>query len=329
MLRVDGVGVDFEQHRALDGVDLVADSGEIVVVLGPSGCGKSTLLRVIAGLLHPDRGHVAWNDDDLAGVEPHRRDFGLMFQDHTLFPHQDVATNIGFGLRMRGVKANERRARVSQLLDLVGLDGYGARRVDTLSGGEAQRVALARAVAPRPRLLMLDEPLGSLDRELRHRLIDELRSVLEQLGPATIHVTHDHDEAFALADRLAIMASGRIQRVGPPAEVWNDPRTESVARFLGHRNIVDVDERGVTALGVLRTPAGRALVRADGFWATTGDPDVNVEVTGCRFAGERFAVEAVTLPGRSPLTLSWPTAVAAGTILALRVDPTAVASLDR
>ena len=197
-LAVDGASVGFDGTTVLDDIDLTVTPGEVVVLLGPSGCGKTTLLRAVAGLEPTVAGTISWGGEDLAGVPPHERGFGLMFQEQVLFPHRDVAGNVGFGLRMAGMPEVLRAERVGRVLDLVGLSGYGQRSVATLSGGEAQRVALARSLAPGPRLLMLDEPLGSLDRALRDRLVDELGLLLRRLGQAAIHVTHDHDEAFAL-----------------------------------------------------------------------------------------------------------------------------------
>ena len=235
----------------------------MVVLLGPSGCGKSTLLRAIAGLERPSAGRVWWGDEDLTVAATHQRGMGLMFQDHALFPHRDVAGNVEFGLRVAGMPADQRAHRVRRALDLVGLPGFGDRRVDTLSGGEAQRVALARSLAAGPRLLMLDEPLGSLDRALRERLTAELGALLRRLGQAVVHVTHDHDEAFALADRIAVMGGGRLVRVGTPAEVWADPRSVHAARCLGHENLVDLDGDGGCPLGRLGDGPGTVLVRGD------------------------------------------------------------------
>jgi thiamine transport system ATP-binding protein len=202
MLSVRGVVVRFGDRTVLDGVDLAVADGEIVAVQGASGGGKTTLLRVIAGLLRPDAGQVAWDGVDLAGVPPHERRFGLMFQDNQLFPHRDVGRNVGFGLRMQGRSRGEIDERVARLLDLVGLPGYERRKVATLSGGEAQRVALARSLAPEPRLLLLDEPLGALDRDLHDRLTGEIRQLLKRLGTTAVHVTHDPEEAATVADRV-------------------------------------------------------------------------------------------------------------------------------
>ena len=205
MLEVDGVTVRFGDRVVLDEVGLTVGAGEVVGLLGPSGSGKSTLLRVIAGLLVPDRGRVAWDGVDLRSVPTHRRRFGLVFQDHQLFPHRDVARNVGFGLAVAGRPPAEIRGRVTELLDLVGLPGFEHRGVASLSGGEAQRVALARALAPSPRLLLLDEPLGALDRELHDRLALDLRRLLKDVGIAGLHVTHDREEADAVADRVVTL----------------------------------------------------------------------------------------------------------------------------
>jgi thiamine transport system ATP-binding protein len=202
MLDVVGVRVRFGSRWVLDGVDLHVGPGEVVGLLGPSGSGKSTLLRVIAGLLVPEAGRVRWDGQDLSRVPPHRRRFGLVFQDHQLFPHRDVGANVGFGLMVAGQPKDQVRVRVSELLDLVGLSGFERRRVTELSGGEAQRVALARALAPEPRLLLLDEPLGALDRELHDRLAADLRTLLKEIGMAGVHVTHDREEAEIVADRV-------------------------------------------------------------------------------------------------------------------------------
>jgi ABC-type Fe3+/spermidine/putrescine transport system ATPase subunit len=224
--------------RALDGVDLSIHEGEIVCILGPSGCGKTTLLRVVAGLETPDQGAVAFAGRDLAAVPTHRRGFGFMFQDFALFPHRTVAENVAFGLKMAGAGRAEQQRRVVDMLALVNLPGYGERTIFELSGGERQRVALARSLAPSPALLMLDEPLGSLDRALREELVEELRRILKELGVTALYVTHDQDEAMALGDRMVIMQAGRIEQTGMPSEVYTHPATPFVARFLGFTNLI-------------------------------------------------------------------------------------------
>jgi thiamine transport system ATP-binding protein len=233
VLTIEDLTVRYDEHVALDGIDLTVAEHEIVCVLGPSGSGKSTLLRTIAGLEVPSHGRVARDGEDLAGVPTHRRGLGLMFQDHALFPHRDVVGNVAFGLRMHGADRRDARARAATALARVGLAGYEGRGVHELSGGEQQRVALARAVAPEPSLLMLDEPLGALDRALREQLVDELGALFRDIGLAVLLVTHDHDEAFALADRVAVLRAGRIEQIGTPQELWTRPATAFVADFLG------------------------------------------------------------------------------------------------
>jgi thiamine transport system ATP-binding protein len=237
-LELDAITVRYGQAAAVSDVSLSVADGEVVALLGPSGCGKSTLLRTIAGLEKPSSGAVRWDSADLAGVPVHRREFGLVFQDGQLFPHRSVAGNVAFGLRMRGVDREERDKRVLSLLELVGLEGYADRRVTQLSGGEQQRVALARALAPSPRLLLLDEPLSALDRALREQLAVDLARLLREAATTALVVTHDHDEAFTLADRVAIMSRGRIVQVGPPAEVWSSPVDVETAKFLGCNKFV-------------------------------------------------------------------------------------------
>ncbi|GAA4898644.1 ABC transporter ATP-binding protein [Streptomyces coeruleoprunus] len=299
MLQLDGVTVRFGPRTALDGVDLTVADQEIVCVLGPSGSGKSTLLRVVAGLQPADAGRVLLGGADQTGVPVHRRGVGLMFQDHQLFPQRDVAGNVAFGLRMHGVSRAERGARVAELLDLVGLPGADRRAVAALSGGEQQRVALARALAPRPRLLMLDEPLGQLDRGLRERLVTELRGLFGRLGTTVLAVTHDQGEAFALADRVVVMNEGRIAQAGTPLEVWQRPASEFVARFLGFDNVVAATVSGEaadTVWGKVPLPAdtvqgpARLLVRPAGV--VLGDPadGLRCTVEGRTFRGHHVAV---------------------------------------
>jgi len=243
MLELDHISVSYGEAPALSDATLSAASGETVALLGPSGSGKTTLLRTVAGLQDPESGHITLDGADLAGVPPHARRIGLMFQDHVLFPHKDVAGNVAFGLRMAGAPRSGINERVTELLELVGLPAAGGRSVHTLSGGEQQRVALARALASRPRALLLDEPLGSLDGPLRERLLEDLRSLFEQLDLTVLYVTHDVGEAFSLGHRVALLRAGRIVQVATPDDLWARPADGWVARFLGLRNVVEENGR--------------------------------------------------------------------------------------
>ena len=278
MLAAERLAVRYGEVTALAGVDLRVGDREIVSVLGPSGSGKSTLLRVIAGLAPEATGTVRWDGQDLTGVPPHRREFGLMFQDHALFPHRDVVGNVTFGLRMQHRPRADVDARAREALALVGLTGFEHRRVAELSGGEQQRVALARALAPAPRLLMLDEPLGALDRALRDRLVAELRALFVRLGLTVVFVTHDHDEAFALADRVVVMHGGRIVQQGSPSEVWEHPADAFVARFLGW-NVTRAFGDGLVA------------IRPESLRLTTDGGTRRLLVTGRTFRRDHFLVE--------------------------------------
>jgi ABC-type Fe3+/spermidine/putrescine transport system ATPase subunit len=247
MLEVHHIFKTYEGQPLLNDISFKLDTGETVCLLGASGSGKSTLLRIIAGLEDPDSGFVSFNGQDLTVTPPHLRDFGLVFQDYALFPHLNVAENVAFGLKMRRLAQNDIEERVASVMEMVNLGNFGNRRVTDLSGGEQQRVALARALATRPRLLMFDEPLGALDRTLREDLLKELRSILHQTYIPAIYVTHDQEEAFAIADRVMILHNGEIIREGTPAEVWANPESAFVARFLGLGNVMEgkvIDEKG-------------------------------------------------------------------------------------
>jgi ABC-type Fe3+/spermidine/putrescine transport system ATPase subunit len=227
---------------ALAGVDLDVAGGEIVCLLGPSGCGKTTLLRIVAGLEQADAGSILLGGEDLTVIPVHQRNFGLMFQEFALFPHKSVGDNIAFGLQMAAansrLSATQIARQVDEMLALVNLTGYANRSIFALSGGERQRVALARSLAPNPRLLMLDEPLGNLDRALREELMSDLRRILKEVGVTALYVTHDQGEGFAVADRLVVMNRGRIEQQGAPRLVYHQPANEFVARFLGFQNLV-------------------------------------------------------------------------------------------
>ena len=227
---------------ALRGVSLAVARGEIVCLLGPSGCGKTTLLRIVAGLEQADAGRVTFDGRDLADVPVYRRGFGLMFQEFALFPDKSVGQNVAFGLRMAGLDAQAIARRVDEMLTLINLRGYADRSIFDLSGGERQRVALARSLAPSPTLLMLDEPLGSLDRALREVLMDELHALLKRLGLTALYVTHDQQEALAVADTVVLMNEGRIVQQGPPQTLYRAPANAFVARFLGYANLIPVKE---------------------------------------------------------------------------------------
>lgn len=244
-------------------LDLTVAPGELLTLLGPSGCGKTTSLRLVAGFISPDRGRI-WIDGRPVDREPaHRRQVGIVFQDYALFPNLNVLDNVRFGPQVQGWPAAEARRRAEELLERVHLAGYGPRRVDTLSGGEKQRVALARALAPRPRLLLLDEPLAALDAKLRQSLRREIHSLQHDFRITTVYVTHDQEEALALSDRIAVMRAGRIEQVGSPEEVYARPRNLFVAGFLGRANLVPCTLGGreggflslQTALGRLQAPA--------------------------------------------------------------------------
>jgi putrescine transport system ATP-binding protein len=224
---------------ALDGVSLEVGAGEFFALLGPSGCGKTTLMRCIAGFETPDAGRLTLKGADLAGVPPHRRPVNMMFQSYALFPHLNVFENVAFGLRRRGEKEEAIRARVFELLDMTQLGSFGARRINELSGGQRQRVALARALAPRPALLLLDEPLGALDRKLREETQFQLKEIQRRTQTSFVIVTHDQDEALALADRIAVMRAGNVEQIAAPIEIYERPATRFVAGFVGDTNFID------------------------------------------------------------------------------------------
>ena len=239
LLDVVDIKRDFNGVFALDSVNLSLEAGNLLCLLGPSGCGKTTLLRIIAGLEKTDTGTVKFDGRDLSLIPPHRRGFGMMFQDFSLFPHKNVFDNVAFALQLKNESPKRIRRRVMEMLHLVGLEGFEMRDVNRLSGGECQRVALARSLASEPRLLMLDEPLGSLDRALRERLLVDLYRIIKQVGVTTLYVTHDHAEAFTVADVVAVMNNGRVAQVDKPETLYRQPANEYVARFLGFRNLIE------------------------------------------------------------------------------------------
>ena len=261
MLELRNISKAYDGKPIIDDVSFNVAVGETICLLGSSGSGKSTLLKMIAGLESPDSGSVAFDGVDLADTSPHLRDFGLVFQDYALFPHLNVFYNVAFGLKMRKLDQREIVDRVATMLRLVNLDGFSNRTITDLSGGEQQRVALSRALAIQPRLLMFDEPLGALDRTLREDLLKELRTILRQTNIPAIYVTHDQEEAFAIADRVLILHDSNIIRDGIPAEVWANPGSKYVAEFLGLGNVVDGEV--VAKSGKIKTTIGNFTVRCD------------------------------------------------------------------
>jgi putative spermidine/putrescine transport system ATP-binding protein len=238
-VRLRGVSRSFGDVRALDHVSFEVDDGEFFALLGPSGSGKTTCLRLIAGFEEPDAGAIQIHGEDVAGVPPYARDVNTVFQDYALFPHMTVADNVEYGPMIRGVAVPERRRRAEEMLALVKLTGLGDRKPSQLSGGQRQRVALARALINRPRVLLLDEPLGALDLKLREQMQVELKALQRQVGITFVYVTHDQGEALSMSDRLAVFDHGRIEQIGTPAEIYERPATAFVAGFVGVSNVCD------------------------------------------------------------------------------------------
>jgi putative spermidine/putrescine transport system ATP-binding protein len=296
-----GVGVSLVNLRrtygklhALDGLSLDLEPGEMVVLLGPSGCGKTTALRILAGLDHADEGEVRVGGEDITAVPANKRDMGMVFQAYSLFPHMTVRDNVAFGLRLRGQDRTRRLARSREMLELVGLSAFEDRYAHQLSGGQQQRVALARALAVEPAVLLLDEPLSALDAKVRVQLREEIRRVQLDVGTTTLFVTHDQEEALAVADRVGVMNAGRLDQIAPPTELYARPATRFVAEFVGLSNRVRADVSGGQA-SVLGTRAsllegsvssgrGYALVRPEAVQVTeSGDP--NARVVSVAFLG--------------------------------------------
>ena len=329
MLSLQEVTVAFDGAAAVEDASLEVPDGSVLAVLGPSGCGKSTLLRAIAGLEPVQHGRIAWDDTDLAGTPTHRRGFALMFQDGQLFDHLSVARNVGYALHIqRGLRrVPDAGRRVEELLELVGLPSYGERLPGTLSGGERQRVALARSLAVEPRLLLLDEPLSALDAGLRERLAGDLRVILREAGTTALLVTHDHDEAFAVADRLAVMRAGRIVQQGEIADVWRTPVDAGTALFLGYARVLE----GAAAALLLRAaglPAAPAVALRRSALALAAEGPLRGRVISSRLTPEQVRLR-VDVPGLGELD-----AVAAldahpgpGEDVTLRVDHTRLAAM--
>jgi len=309
MLRVEDIRKSYDRQPVLRGIDLEIGQGELMCLLGPSGCGKTTLLRIISGLEAPDSGDVLLDGQSIRNLPVYERGFGFMFQDFALFPHMNVEQNVAFGLRMRGDLGTDQQARVHEVLELVGLKGFERRDVTQLSGGERQRVALARSLAPRPRLLLLDEPLGSLDAALRERLVLDLRAIIKSLGLTAVYVTHDQAEAYAISDRMALMNAGLLVQVDVPEKIYARPATVFAAKFLGLNNVVPVLERGAnyvdTPLGRLDTAGnGRVtyhlLVHPDGIDLdlSCDEGAIHGEVIEAVFQGNSYRVDVQHASGQ-------------------------------
>ena len=293
LLEITDLNKSYGQFAIRD-ISLGLERGGILCLLGPSGCGKTTLLRLAAGLERPDRGQIVFDGLEVTNTPPHRRQFGFMFQEFALFPHKSVFDNVAFGPEMQKKSREEIGRRTGEMLDLVGLTDLARRNVSDLSGGERQRVALARSLAPRPRLLMLDEPLGSLDRALRERLMLEIRAILKKLDMTAIFVTHDQAEALAVADVIAVMNQGRIEQVDPPEELYLKPKSVFAARFLGFENLLP---GRITSDGGVETPLGRFHPPLEG--AGTGrEVTLVVRPEGARLAGGGIENSAPAVEGK-------------------------------
>ena len=290
-----------EGEAVLDNISLEISKGEFITLLGSSGCGKTTTLRIIAGLEQPDAGSVWLDGREVTGLEPNQRDVNTVFQNYALFPHMNVAENIGYGLKLKKVPKSEIRKKVSQMLELVQLEGYEKRKPSELSGGQKQRVAIARALVNNPKVLLLDEPLGALDLQLRRAMQIELKHLQKKLGITFIYITHDQEEAINMSDRIAVMKDGRIEQIGTPDEIYNHPKTSYVATFVGNANILHgVAESIQGENAIVKIGNDRVLVKLETSQQDTGDTRAKQYLA----AGEK-----VTLAVRSENILLQETAV--------------------
>jgi len=317
-LRVEGLVKRFDGTVAVDGVSLGLARGEMLALLGPSGSGKTTTLRLLAGFETPDAGRVLVGDEDVTGVAPVARRFGMVFQHYALFPHLDVRHNVAFGLESIGVRDTELDRRVDRALALVDLAGFGARRIGQLSGGQQQRVALARALAPEPRVLLLDEPLSNLDPTLRERTRREIRELIQRVGITTVLVTHEQDEAFELGDRVAVLRGGRLEQVGTPDELYGAPANAFVGGFVGRSSTADATVVSVSARG--------ARVAIGGVeWDVDGVPGRELAVGPALMLVRPEALRIAPLdPGSLPVTVIGRRFVGPSAIYTTRTDAGAI-----
>lgn len=290
-----------EGEAVLDNISLEISKGEFITLLGSSGCGKTTTLRIIAGLEQPDAGSVWLGGREVTGLEPNQRDVNTVFQNYALFPHMNVAENIGYGLKLKKVPKSEIRKKVSQMLELVQLEGYEKRKPSELSGGQKQRVAIARALVNNPKVLLLDEPLGALDLQLRRAMQIELKHLQKKLGITFIYITHDQEEAINMSDRIAVMRDGRIEQIGTPDEIYNHPKTSYVATFVGNANILHGAAESIQGENaIVKIGNDRVIVKLETSQQDTGDTRAKQYLA----AGEK-----VTLAVRSENILLQETAV--------------------
>ncbi|RAV18266.1 spermidine/putrescine ABC transporter ATP-binding protein [Mycolicibacterium sp. GF69] len=319
-VELNGLTRVYGSVKALDGLNLHIEPGELVALLGPSGCGKTTALRILAGLDQATSGTVSVGGRDVSAVPANKRDMGMVFQAYSLFPHLTVLENVAFGLKMRRTAKRERLSRAADMLDMVGLSAHTDKYAGELSGGQQQRVALARALAIRPSVLLLDEPLSALDAKVRAQLRDEIRRVQREVGITTLFVTHDQEEALAVADRVAVMSHGKLEQLAPPADLYANPATPFVAEFVGLNNKVPavvsdgrarlLDTSVPTLPGSIRSGAGFAMVRPEAV-RLAADPAATSTVGSVAFLGAISRVH-VTLPDGTPVSAQMASSAARG-----------------
>lgn len=347
MLELTRISKSYGTSVAVDQVDLAVEEGEFVTLLGPSGSGKSTILGMLAGYLTPDSGSIVLNGRDLTRMSPAERGIGIVFQHYALFPHMTLAENIGYGLKRRRWPRKRVAERVEEMLSLIGLAGFGGRRPSQLSGGQQQRVALARALAFEPKLLLMDEPLGALDKEIRSQMQSEIRRIHAELAPTVVYVTHDKEEAYALSNRIGIMRAGRLDALGSPGTLYREPRTAWIASFFGGHQLLDVDVLGQDGNMVRVRLAGQEVDVPHPADSTVG-PDVRLtvpvecvslaaassgdsvvlkaKVRDLVYMGARAQLHCVTTDQEQSISADLPSKLLAGTAVGdqveLAIDPT-------